>query len=182
GKVTVALDNTAAINATQDDKSKSGSYLLDVVYEAFKEWQDETMGEVRLTIRWVPGHEGVAGNEAVDKEAKKAAQRKEDRGENPHLYFPEVILRKLPISRSANRQAYRATLKKQASESFEQRDPVSGETSKRCRCIRAIDPSAPSPKFMKLIKPLTRRQASVLMQLRSGHVPLQQYLYSIKRA
>ena len=31
------------------------------------------METINLTIHWCPGHEGVYGNEAVDKIAKKAA-------------------------------------------------------------------------------------------------------------
>ena len=44
-----------------------------------------------------------------------------------------------------------------------------------------IDNTTPSAKFCKLIKSYNRRKQSVLVQLRTGHVPLQQYLHRIKK-
>jgi len=40
----------------------------------------------------------------------------------------------------------------------------------------------PSSNFRRLTTTLTRRQASILIQLRTGHVPLQAYLYRFKLA
>lgn len=45
-----------------------------------------------------------------------------------------------------------------------------------------IDDSLPSNKFLKLTQPLTRKQASLLLQLRTGHTALNGYLHRISRS
>ena len=45
-----------------------------------------------------------------------------------------------------------------------------------------IDPTLPSQRFHKLIKGLSRAQASILIQLRTGHIPLNKYLFRIGKA
>ena len=45
-----------------------------------------------------------------------------------------------------------------------------------------MDKSMLSKAFLKLVQELPRHKASLLFQLRSGHVPLQAHLHRIKRA
>ncbi|KAG2071123.1 hypothetical protein BDR04DRAFT_933486, partial [Suillus decipiens] len=60
-----------------------------------------------ITVKWVPSHEGVHGNEEVDKAAKMAA-------EGQHFTSPRVLLPcflhngSLPLSLSALKQAHHA--------------------------------------------------------------------------
>ena len=44
-----------------------------------------------------------------------------------------------------------------------------------------IDPGMPSKAFCKMAERLPRRQASLLIQLRTGHVPLQQHLHRLRK-
>ena len=48
--------------------------------------------------------------------------------------------------------------------------------------MRQVDPALPSSRFPKLVAPLARRNASLLIQLRTGHVPLNHHLHTIGRA
>jgi hypothetical protein len=48
--------------------------------------------------------------------------------------------------------------------------------------MHKIDPSIPSPQFMKISSLLTRRAASLLIQLRTGHVPLNKHLHQNRQA
>lgn len=45
-----------------------------------------------------------------------------------------------------------------------------------------VDPSTPSNKFLTNIASLTRAQSSVILQLRTGHIPLRAHLFRIKKA
>ncbi|KAG2112530.1 hypothetical protein DEU56DRAFT_704753, partial [Suillus clintonianus] len=57
-------------------------------------------------VRWISGHDGVAGNEVADEEAKKAAKSSEENSPKEHLppYLRKGIL---PSSVSALKQAQR---------------------------------------------------------------------------
>jgi hypothetical protein len=57
----------------------------------------------RITIRWAPGHIGIAGNERVDEEAKRAAQYEDS---SVAAAIPKVFRSDLPWSRSAVWQDY----------------------------------------------------------------------------
>ncbi|KAL1733151.1 hypothetical protein EV714DRAFT_178472, partial [Schizophyllum commune] len=68
---TIILDNTSALNAAKTRYAHSGQYLVENIVETI----DELKGpSPKLTARWAKSHVGIAGNERVDEEAKKAAQ------------------------------------------------------------------------------------------------------------
>ena len=48
--------------------------------------------------------------------------------------------------------------------------------------LSGIDNSTPSKKWMKLVDPLTQKQAATLMQLRSGHIALNKHLHQIQHS
>ncbi|KAI0055114.1 hypothetical protein BV25DRAFT_1764572, partial [Artomyces pyxidatus] len=181
GQASIGVDNVAAIRATRDMTPKSGGYLLDGLHREAEDWTEERDGDMQLLVRWVPGHLGIKGNEVVDGEAKRAAAGDEDFGSMGQDGLPAVIRGKLPIGRSAVKQAYLGTLKKRARNLFEDRDPRTGRVATRCTNLRRIDPTSPSPRFQKAIAgaQLPRRQASLLIQLRTGHVPLRRHLFTI---
>ncbi|KAG1806372.1 uncharacterized protein HD556DRAFT_1224218, partial [Suillus plorans] len=133
-----------------------------------------------LRIRWTPGHVDIEGNELADVEAKKAA--------GGHSSAPPVLpncLRKhrhdgpntiatLPCSKSALKQQYYNQLKKEGQTIMHE--------SPRYPLPKKIDDGVPSNQFQKLVAGLPQRQASLLMQLRMGHAPLNKHLHRIKRA
>ena len=71
-RVTVLLDSQAAITWIQNTEPEPGQALAIWAHEAAR-WLQER--RVRVTIRWVPGHAGVEGNEQADWVAKQAAAR-----------------------------------------------------------------------------------------------------------
>ena len=53
--------------------------------------------------------------------------------------------------------------------------------SPRYAVLHPIDKSAPSKKFLRLVKGLDQRQASLLSQLRTGHIGLNRHLFQIRK-
>ena len=162
------VDNQAAIQRTNNRKPKSGHYLVDHIHSQasriFQQYPD-----LPIVINWVPGHQGVQGNEVADELAKEAARN----GSSPDNQLPKLFCSRhlLPHSKSALKQTHRAVLKTVASTMF--------ESSPQCAAQRRIDPSIPSSKFQALIQGLPRCHASLLMQLQSGHTPLNKHLHHI---
>ncbi|THU80648.1 hypothetical protein K435DRAFT_588082, partial [Dendrothele bispora CBS 962.96] len=71
-KVSIWVDNTAAIQATTSDKCGAAHYLLDHFHSLLQQVRGRHPN-LKLRICWVPSHTGVEGNERADEEAKAAA-------------------------------------------------------------------------------------------------------------
>lgn len=165
-----AADNTASLRATQNRKPHPAHYLVDELIQQIGTLQKRHPG-IALTLRWVPGHKGIEGNELADIEAKKAA-----RGDSSPAEDLPGWLRKrgtLPRSVSKARQTINTEITRQAKEEWRR--------SPRATRMDRIDNQMPSKTYRKLAERLPRRQASILIQLRTEHVPLQKYLHRIKK-
>jgi hypothetical protein len=139
-------------------------------YEAGDEWIGRKRGVIDLQIHCVPGHCDFEPNERADEEAKKAA--KGDSSDAKLL--PPLLRKRLPLSISALRQGNSVKLAKRWERKW--------KSSARESLLKGIDNTAPSKKYLHLIKNLDRRQASLLFQLRSGHVALNHHLFRIRRS
>lgn len=71
-KLSLWLDNTSSITASDTDKTGSAHYLLDFFHEVLIETRQDHPNII-ISIAWVPGHSGILGNERADQEAKQAA-------------------------------------------------------------------------------------------------------------
>lgn len=112
----------------------------------------------------------MEGNEAVDVEAKKAVTAGSSADKDLPVLFRSR--KPLPLSKSAIKQAYAARLKV--------RNSALLTKSPRYASITRIDDTTPSDKYQKLVRRLTRPQASIIAQLRMGHAPLNKHLHRIK--
>ena len=202
-RVTIGLDNQAVLLGLQNQKPKPSHYLLDKVHDALEDLQVTEArkrgiaipnyrlgrGRVKLTngtvgwkdwglkrwckvkFIWTPGHEGIGGNEKADEEAKLAAEE----GSSPRRQLPTWVRRKgLPVSVSATRQRLKSEAKKCWKNEWSK--------SPRYEISVNIDRSLPSDNFLHIIDQLRRNQASILIQLRTRHLPLNANLLRIKRA
>ena len=166
---TVALDGKSAIEGTLVRESRPGHYLTDLLHSRIAAVKKRRAG-LEFTLRWVPGHQEVTGNEQADTEAKLAAT-----GDSSSIrLLPPTLRKTLPVSLPKAKQVYNKALETQAAERW--------RTSKRGQKMRQVDPALPSSRFPKLVAPLAWRNTSLLIQLRTGHVPLNHHLHTIGRA
>ena len=165
----VALDGKSAIEGSLVRESRPGHYLTDLLHSS-TEATTRQHKELALTIRWVPGHQDITGNEQADAEAKLAAL-----GESSSVrLLPPPLRRELPVSLPKAKQVYNKKLEAQAAERW--------RASKRGEKMRRVDSTLPSSRFQKLVASLPRRNVSLLIQLRTGHAPLNHHLHTIGRA
>jgi hypothetical protein len=122
---------------------------------------------MQLTLRWVLGHEGVAGNEEADQVVKLAIEE----GSSLRGGLLALLCKGLPQGKAAARRNLQVTLDAQAHAVWQQ-STCFGK-------MKEIDDSMPLKRYAKLVAELPRKKVSLIMQLRSGHIPLQAHLFRI---
>ncbi len=127
--------------------------------------------QANITLRWIPSHMEIKGNEEADRQAKKAAEGNTD---SPTHRLPKVLRRRLPDSKSAIKQNLSKHLKIEAVTILHK--------SPQWTKLVGIDPSRvmPSARYHETVEwLLPHKHASLLIQLRTGHAPLNKHLYTI---
>jgi ribonuclease HI len=166
--VTFYTDNQAGIQAINSFKPAPGHHLVDSFLKLIACIHCK-YPRCTIKVRWIPGHEGIQGNEVADDIAKTAASD----GSSHDAILPTAFCshKKLPYSKSALKQHFFADLKSRNTALFTK--------SPQCEALHCIDESAPSSAFQKLVRDIPRRYASILVQLRTGHIPLNKFLHRI---
>jgi len=100
------IDNQASITAMQLINPTSGHHIFDIFNEYIVVLKKKHSG-IWLKIKWVPGHQGVDGNEQADEQAKKAITE----GSSKQRELPRYLKKLLPHSKSAMKAAYNEKLK-----------------------------------------------------------------------
>lgn len=164
-KACILIDSQAAIKAIDQPNTASGRYLDQAFHSqllslAKSRWQ------LQVTVAWVPGHQGIQGNEDVDAEAKQAAE-----GRSTPTFKPIKILHHpLPASKAAVVAAKR--------EQFNRLWRQQWQKSPKCRFVKKIDNAHPPSKAIhKIFEDLSRAECSVLAQLRTAHIGLNHHLH-----
>jgi hypothetical protein len=130
----VYTDNRAAIQAIELTRPALAYHIVDLLHDRYRKLKQEHR-EVKLTVRWIPGHAGVKGNEEV---ARKASE-----GEGPD----KIPVRKpIPESKSATKAHFNTVLK------LKNIAANVWKNSEQYESIRRIDATLPSDNFT----PMTR--------------------------
>ena len=184
----LGTDSQAVTKALKNQCLQPGHYLLDAIHHATEylhvkqaglinsdeqcqalakgsQWKGNTKGAIDLQLHWVPGHCDFEPNEHTDEEAKLAAQG----ASSEARFLPWLLHKKLPLSISALCQENNKKLKRHWHHRW--------KFSERENLLRSIDNSMPSKKYLRLISSLDCHQASLIFQLRSGHITLNQHLF-----
>ena len=169
--ISIRLDNQAIVQALTNCRAQPAQSLLDTIHGLCDDWRKRNWWHrTHIRISWVSGHNGAMGNEQADEESKKAVEE----GSSPGIMLPVKTREdKLPVSLAVAVAAFRDKLHAQWRELWA-RSPQQWKMAK-------IDAKLPSPAFLQATDNLTRVQVSVLMQLRTGHAPLNAFLHRIGR-
>ena len=170
-KCVLGADNQAAIQALQSELNKPGQRLAAEILRIAKQLGRERGNKnYRLTIRWTAGHVSIPGNEKADEEAKLAATgQSSERAE-----LPRYLQKKIVKSITALRQHHNDTSNKKWKQEWNE-----SERFKRLKTTDTVSPH--SKKYLTLISDhrISRKMASLLFQLKVGHVPLNSFLHHI---
>lgn len=168
-RASIALDNQAAVHASKSRKPGAGHYLMDHFHRLKRELK-KTHDGIKITIRWVPGHMDVDGNEKADEDAKDAA-----RGvSSAKSRLPTCLHKPLPTSASRAKQNRKAYITERAQQQW--------AISPRHRKMQQVAPNLSGKSYSALTEGLSRKQAALLFQLRTGQIALNKHLHTIGRA
>src|SRR5215510_5360332 len=156
----IYTDSQAAIKAIMNPGKQSGQAIIKTTLNKI----DHLTNRTHLTIHWIPGHQQIKGNEQADAEAKKAAQ-------NPNLS------RKYP--HSPLKSSRTMTIKQLAKTQWKHILETDKHKSKHLRQILKHRQAKAGQKYYKSVK--TRKTATTLAQLCTGHCQLNAYLHRFQK-
>lgn len=173
--VSILTDNQAAIQAGKENSKHGNRYLSERLSCMSKRLARlrKDHGDFQLTIRWIPGHCGVEGNERADEEAKKASSgstHNSPKRQLPKYLRNKALLRSASALKALQQKAMIAIWKRL------------WEKSPRYARTKIIDPTMPSSAYIKLVNGIPKRSSSLYIQLRTRHVLLNHHLHRISKA
>jgi hypothetical protein len=160
-KVAIYTDNQAAIWSIAKAEGRSGAYILQEIARQVQELQDKGLS---MTIRWIPAHVGIPGNEAADQAAKEATGWREDgRSQQPANPPSQLYPLRTTLRRWCKTQAEKAW-------TSAWREEKKGRTTYR-------HTPTPTKKVLQLHERLSKRKSALLVQLRTEMIGLNDFLY-----
>ncbi|KAJ9481262.1 hypothetical protein VN97_g12230 [Penicillium thymicola] len=167
-EVIIFSDGQAAIQAVQNPQRPSGQYVPGLIYDHVRAIRSRNQ-PTNITIRWIPAHVGVNGNEFADGEAKSAALLGAGMGVATGSGTGEPIIRPAAAAKRAVRQRIRERWEKQW-----ERETTSAPTKRLVQ--------APNKKTLRLYGGLSKPQCAILIQMRTMRIGLRHFLFKIKAA
>jgi len=158
--VFIFTDNQSAIQAVDTPKRQSGQYIIKRILDTIDEIHKHKP-TCTIHIEWVPGHEGVEGNEQADQAAKEAATQKRA--------SPATTMKS-----ARNRSIQSMTKTKWATEWKTGR-----ENARRLRNMSQYPGTTTGPKLYGAVQ--QRKHVVYIAQLRTGHCQLNEYLHRINK-
>jgi ribonuclease HI len=170
GPVTIAVDSQPAILAVHVRVPNPSHWMWDTWHELVQVFQQRHL-EAPITIRWMPGHVGIMGNEHADEEAQCAAQAQDS---SDWQDIPPGLYGDLPWSHSAVQQLLNTTQKADYEKQW--------RASTRYARTAQYDNRLLKGSYLDLADTLLQSYTVLLLQLHTSHVPLAKHLHRIHRA
>ncbi|KAJ6029797.1 hypothetical protein N7499_012205 [Penicillium canescens] len=159
-EVIILSDSQAAIQAVQNPQRPSGQYVLKLLYSHVRTLRSQS---TFVTLRWIPAHVGVPGNEAADGNAKCAA---------------------LESAGGATGGADQPIIRLAAAAKRMVRERIQDRWKKQWESERTAQPTKrlvewPNKKVLRLYECLSKPRSSIMIQMRSMRIALRHFLYKI---
>ena len=143
----------------------SGQYVLRLIYDHVRTLRSRF--SINVTLRWIPAHVGVPGNEAADGNAKCAAL--ENAG---------------GATGGGGTGADQPTIRLAAAAKRMVRERIQDRWKKQWESERTAQPTKrlvewPSKKTLRLYECLSKPRSSIMIQMRSMRIALRHFLYKI---
>ncbi|KAK6972214.1 hypothetical protein R3P38DRAFT_2418296, partial [Favolaschia claudopus] len=164
GPVAILLDNQAAITALATRPNNPGQYLVRTFHDQLAKLSST------VHVAWVPGHKDVEGNEMADSEAKTAATGGAS-SNTPLTRAIRTLKHQLPASAAALRAQEKTSMRGRWSKQW--------ADSRRGVKQRRFDTRPPGRTVLRFYKDRSRQSASIITQLRTGHIGLNAFLHRI---
>jgi ribonuclease HI len=159
-QATIFTDSQAAIKSIKRPGRASGMQVLGEILQSI-----EDLNTLPVTIRWIPGHEGIQGNEVADKAAKEATETGLGSGPNPGVAQGTYRLA----------AAMKAKIRRAAKIAWEKAWAVNSTTAAPTRRLVR----APNKGLLQVHRGLRKALSSVMVQMRTGRIGLSGFLAKI---
>jgi ribonuclease HI len=156
----IFADSQAALKALRQPRMASGQVYLEGCLDLIRR---HAANGIRTELRWIPAHQGVAGNELVDRHAKEAALEPQGPEKPDNRYIRLAAAAKRRIRREAKAEWEKSW--------------ITEKTSRPTKRLVEL----PTKKTLEYWSDLRKATASILMQLRTGRIGLAAYLHRINR-
>jgi len=169
----IYTDSQDFLNLLSVPKTKSGIHLIKKIIRTADEayaWYTVADHRPKFIFRWISQNDKIKGNIKADEEAKEAARG----GSSDVVRLPPILHRRLPF----NAELAKANQLEKLHEEWKAEWSVSPRRNR----MRLLDTTFPFDKYCSIVNSLTRAQGSIILQIRTQHIPLNAYLFKIKKA
>jgi len=163
---TIFTDNQAAIQAVARPTVSSGQYIT---FRVIGEIEKARRKGIEVELQWVPSHQGVPGNEEVDKLAKQAA------GWDQSSKAVEPEVRGHAYETYILRSAKKRRCKQRARENWNERWQTHQHGREYYRHTRS-----PNKTYLAAHGERKKALSSVIVQMRTGKIGLNSLLHGIR--